>query len=191
MRELTQEEKKILDDFGMRRGVFTHLQDLIDEWLVNKKDLIGIEIGSYAGESTEMFINSGAFKTLYCIDPWQVGYDPDDETACKKLLKSELAFDIRFKNNPVVKKLKMTSSDAVFQFEDNSIDFVYIDGNHQYEFTRVDILNYFPKVKSHGIIAGHDYGGPTTPGVKRAVLECFCKPPLRTYLDYSWMYVKA
>ena len=174
----------------MRGGIFSHLSDLINDYLVGKTDLIGIEIGSYAGESAEMFINSGAFKRLYCIDPWIQNYDPNDNTGDDSIPLAEAAFDNRFKNNPIVVKLKLKSSEVARLFEDNSIDFIYIDGNHQYEFVKEDLINYVPKVKQGGIIAGHDYSGPTTPGVTKAVDEFFGVPPMKTYEDYSWVNIK-
>jgi hypothetical protein len=39
----------------------------------------------------------------------------------------------------------------------DELDFVYIDGNHQEEFVSEDIVNYFPKVRSGGVIGGHDF----------------------------------
>ena len=75
-------------------------------------------------------------------------------------------------------------------FEDNSIDFIYIDGNHQYDFVKKDLEDYVPKVKVGGVIAGHDYGGPTTPGVTKAIDEYFGFPPESKYPDYSWAYIK-
>ena len=174
----------------MRQGIFSRLEDLIKDYLTGKKDLIGIEIGSYAGESAEMFVNSGAFKQLYCIDPWEMNYDPTDCTGDEGLLLAEQEFDKRFKDNPVVAKIKMHSSDAAELFEDGTIDFIYIDGNHQYDFVKRDLELYVPKIKPGGIIAGHDYKGPTTPGVTKAVDEFFGKPPVSCYGDYSWIHIK-
>lgn len=174
----------------MRQGMFNRLKDLVRDYLAGKSNLIGIEIGSYAGESAEIFLSSGAFKRLSCIDPWEMNYDPSDCTGDEGLLVAEQEFDKRFSGNPVVTKLKMKSSDAVSQFEDGTIDFIYIDGNHQYEFVKKDLELYVPKVKSCGIIAGHDYGGPTTPGVTKAVDEYFGVPPVSRYGDYSWVHIK-
>ena len=65
------------------------------------------------------------------------------------------------------------------------------DGNHQYEFVKKDLINYVPKIKKGGIIAGHDYGGnPHTIGTKRAIDEFFENPPLKVYKDTSWLYIK-
>ena len=174
----------------MRQGIFSHLRDLVNELLIGKNDLIGIEIGSYQGESAEILLSSGAFKKLSCIDPWVMDYDPSDTTGDAGIFLAEEAFDKRFKDNPVVTKLKMMSNDAVGLFEDNSIDFIYIDGNHQYAFVKQDLENFVPKIKVGGIIAGHDYGGPTTPGVTKAIEEFFGGKPEKVYPDFSWACIK-
>lgn len=187
--------------YPQREAGMSHLQDFVDEYLKGKKDLIGIEIGSYAGESTSMFVKSGAFKTLYCIDPWQMGYDPKDCCAYSSIVYAEIFFDYKHFMNPIIKKVKAHSEEVVDRFEDNSIDFIYIDGDHRYEAAKRDLNNYVPKVKPGGIISGHDYVDPNDPhinakcfervfGVKKAVDEYFKKPPIKTYLDFSWVQIK-
>jgi hypothetical protein len=68
----------------------------------------------------------------------------------------------------------------VKQIPDNTFDLLFIDADHQYESIKQDIADWIPKVKSTGMIAGHDYFNPVTgalenqhPGVKRAVDEAF------------------
>ena len=56
-------------------------------------------------------------------------------------------------------------------FEDNSIDAIYIDGNHSYEAVIEDIKNWSPKVKQGGLIIGDDY--LTFEGVKKAVNDFY------------------
>ena len=53
--------------------------------------------------------------------------------------------------------VRTLSSDAVEIFEDESIDFIFIDGNHSYEYVLEDLENYYPKVKIGGILCGDDY----------------------------------
>jgi hypothetical protein len=60
---------------------------------------------------------------------------------------------------------------AVTKFADNSLDFVYLDGNHTYDFVKQDLNAWYNKVKVGGILAGHDY---PLKSVKQAVDE-FCK----------------
>lgn len=191
--------------YAQRTGHMSHLQDLINDYLVGKKNLVGIEIGSYGGESTEMFLNSGAFKSFYCIDPWMAEFDPNDPTSDDGLSIAEQVFDQRFKDNKIIKKVKMLSNNAINMidtwFQDQEVDFIYIDGDHRYEAVFDDIAHYSPLVKIGGIISGHDYVDKTTIdkfgeipihilGVAKAVNQYFMCFPDKRYDDFSWAYVK-
>lgn len=171
----------------MRQRENEGLVVFIQKVLSNKRDLVGIQIGSYRGQSAELFVKSGAFKTFYCIDPWEEGYDSSDVADSKYIHLAEQEFDLKFKNNDIVKKLKMKSLDAVKMFKDNSIDFVYIDGCHTYEAVKEDIKNYYPKLKYNSIIGGHDWGWQT---VRKAVLNFFHQQPKIISPDSSWFYFK-
>lgn len=172
-----------------RRGEDDHLNDLINDYLKGKQDLIGIQIGSYRGQSTQMFLKSGAFKKLYCIDPWLPDYDPNDEAATKEIVLAEQDFDRRFNGNEIIRKIKAKSTDVVNLFDNESIDFIYIDGCHTYEAVKEDLNNYYPKVKNGGIVAGHDWHKNWL-GVVKAVSQYFGKSPRKIYLDTSWVYIK-
>jgi hypothetical protein len=56
-----------------------------------------------------------------------------------------------------VKTLRMDSVEAAATFADKSLAFVYLDGDHSLDGFRRDFYAWFPKVKSGGVIAGHDY----------------------------------
>ena len=73
----------------------------------------------------------------------------------------------KFKNKIVF--IKKKSEDTVNQVPEN-LDFVYIDGNHEYEFIKRDILLYYRKLKHGGVIGGDNFDS-VFPGVARAVLE--------------------
>lgn len=47
--------------------------------------------------------------------------------------------------------------EAVQKFDNNSLDFVYIDADHSYETTLEDITEWTKKVKPGGIVSGDDY----------------------------------
>lgn len=176
---------------AMRKGDIDPLNELIKDYLIGKENLTGIQIGSYAGESTVMFIESNSFRRLYTVDPWEENYDPNDISGDSDILLAEKVFDAKFKYNPIIEKIKAKSTDVADRFEDESIDFIYIDGNHQYEMVKQDLENYVPKIKKGGIIAGHDYGGHKhTEGTKQAINEFFGKEPEKVYEDCSWVYIK-
>ena len=72
------------------------------------------------------------------------------------------------------KILKENSSDAPKKIDRRiRFDYIYIDASHHYLQVKRDIEAWWPRVKSGGILAGHDYEGPQqiTAGVKKAVDE--------------------
>ncbi len=83
--------------------------------------------------------------------------------------------------------IQSRTHDAASQLDDDYFDFVYIDASHRYEDVKQDIDDWWPKVKTGGMLAGHDY----LCGVKQAVDERF---PSLDYLtsEYcaSWAVVK-
>jgi len=85
-----------------------------------------------------------------------------------------------------VKLLTMPSAQSISSFEDSSLDLVLIDGNHDYEPVRQDILGFLPKIKPNGILAGHDYGSWS--GVTQAVDELL---PNRQVMNSVWWHKKA
>jgi predicted O-methyltransferase YrrM len=148
-----------------------------------------VEIGSYCGDSGAIFASMFPGSTLNCVDPWEQ-YTEDDYTwdlnkqalelqAAEKLFESVME---RFLN---MKKNKMSSFQYSSVIEDDSVDFVYIDGNHQYSSVKEDLVNWSKKVKNGGIIAGHDYAFEP---ITRALNEYFNESPVATFMDGSWFY---
>ena len=145
-----------------------------------------VEIGCYAGESTELFLECKNVAKLICIDPW-----PEDYYSGKQLISAEARFDevtaAAVAKKRLVKRKDFSSvvlSDMIAKGE--KVDFIYIDGNHSYEFVRQDILLAKQVVKPGGIIAGHDYKYHKSPGVEKAVKELLGFPDVR-FADYSWI----
>lgn len=87
----------------------------------------------------------------------------------------------------IVNLIKDTSLNAVNKYENESIDFCFIDGSHEYEDVKADIIAYLPKIKKGGIIAGHDYS-PDWPGVVKAVDEIFGNN--KKNINNSWIFYK-
>ena len=81
------------------------------------------------------------------------------------------------------------SNEAYKDLQDESLDFIYIDGCHKYENVLEDLTNFYPKVKNGGFIAGHDWN-PYWEGVVKAVREFFKREPIKVYQDTSWIYIK-
>jgi predicted O-methyltransferase YrrM len=160
------------------------LLDLID-YIPN--NLIMAEVGCYTGESTKMFLESGKITLLYAIDIWEDEMNNFKNYAARRgsdhdFSIVEKTFDESMKEFNV-KKLKMYFSEALESLP--TLDFIYIDANHDYEFVKDDITNALKKIKKDGLIAGHDYNNET-PGVIKAVNEFFGKPDI-IFSDSSWL----
>jgi predicted O-methyltransferase YrrM len=173
--------------YTMRDQTYTKgLEDLIEyvKQHGDTKKMSMIEIGSYAGESTQMFANE--FKSVIAIDPFINDYDPNDITC--KYMELEKVYDT-FKEvvdrNGNIEHIRMTSDDAVESLTGTSVDFIYIDGLHTYEQIKKDIKNYLPLLKPNCLIAGHDYHR-NWDGVVRGINEILGVPDA-TFSDTSWI----
>jgi predicted O-methyltransferase YrrM len=144
-----------------------------------------VEIGSFAGVSSECFAN--ACKELHCVDIWNS--DPNYfEIDGAKIDKAFGMFNEMAKNYPNIIQHVKGSLEAVNEFEDNSIDMVYIDGRHDYDSVIADIKAWLPKVKKGGYITGHDIDLDGE-RVLKAVTEAFGNN-YKTYSDTSWVHHK-
>ena len=136
-------------------------------------DSLFVEIGSYKGMSSAFMaveiINSGKNIRFECIDPMQLDVgswscNPDEQDGY-----SEKDFHARLESvNGPYKLHKMTSNDAVKQYDDASIDFLMVDGDHSYEAVKKDIENYLPKMRSGGLMVLDD---SYEPGIQQAIAE--------------------
>jgi predicted O-methyltransferase YrrM len=136
-------------------------------------DSLFVEIGSYKGMSTAFMaveiINSGKNIRFECIDPMEMGVGSWTCNEDEQQGYTEADFNERLASVKGYYKLhKMSSNDAVNSFEDGSIDFLMIDGDHSYEAVKQDIENYLPKMRSGGLIVGDD---AYEPDIQRALAD--------------------
>ena len=133
--------------------------------LVESKKYTGtfVEIGTWTGDFAEALLKSTQCKTLVCVDPYKFFNDFSyrDSMNLKLHADAEKRFvsaktRLEKVGNRRVQMLRKLSMDAVPDFEDASLDFVYIDGNHEYKYALEDILAWYPKIKPGGILAGDD-----------------------------------
>lgn len=122
----------------------------------------GAEIGVEQGNFSLMLLK--ADLKLYLIDPW-VSHNGEMLKTDKGVIKSEQRIIDQFYLNTQKKVapyfgteiIRKYSMEAILDFEDESLDFVYIDGDHQFESVVNDIISWSKKVRRGGIVAGHDY----------------------------------
>jgi len=156
-----------------------------------------VEIGSWRGCSTSYLavaiVNSGKRIRVDCVDTWNGSIDEEIHQTDPAVVNNTLFYEflentagVRHIINPV----RMDSNEAVKIYTDNSLDFVLVDGSHEYNQVCKDISQWLKKVKPGGIIAGDDYAWP---GVGQAVRELLPTANIITSLTTNypcWLYIK-
>jgi predicted O-methyltransferase YrrM len=133
-----------------------------------------VEVGSWHGTSAAFMAveiaNSGKEIKLDCVDTWEGDFGTGKAPPNLRGIFTENMR--RGGVAELVNPITALSTEAARLYADESLDFVFIDANHGYEFVRADLAAWWPKIKPRGLFAGHDYG-PDFPGVARAVDEAF------------------
>ena len=104
------------------------------------------------------------------VDPWSTD-DPVSEAFGQEKQESFMKKAIRKLEPFNASILRMTSMEALDHFADGSLDFVYIDGAHDYDHVKEDLAGWCKKLKDDGVLAGHDYCMEKGAGVIKAVNE--------------------
>lgn len=133
---------------------------------------VGAEIGTERAVYAKAMISRNPKLKLYCVDPWTAYKGYREHVSQDKLDTFYGEAEERLKAFPgqsvMVRKF---SHDAVNDFEDGSLDFVYIDGNHSFRHVVNDICDWTPKVRKGGIVSGHDYIQRKDPHYLMGVVE--------------------
>ncbi len=141
-----------------------------------------VEIGAFEGKGSQLIARALCAHTgskLYCIDPLEDEYVKGDprmtfwDSACKG---QRARFYNNVKDIPSIVTLQGTSDDMLPSIQDNSVDFVYIDGDHSPEQVYKDATTVLGKMKKGGIMLFDDYqwernGMKTADGIDRFLAE--------------------
>lgn len=147
-----------------------------------------VEVGSWKGKSSafiavEIF-NSKKVIKFDCVDTWTGSEEHQNEQDINKI------FEIFCENMKLVEghfnAIRLPSIEAAKLYENESLDFVFIDAAHDYDNVCADINAWLPKVKLGGILGGHDYFHPPVEAAVQDMLKEFNPLP---YYPSSW-YVR-
>lgn len=141
----------------------------------------GVELGVSWGQNIVDYCKAGL--EIDGIDPWQDSRD----NIYRKIVSIQGGRTIndvyeiaknRTKDYPNCRLIKKLSLDALDDYPDNSLDFIYIDANHFFGYIAMDLMQWSKKVRKGGIIAGHDYY--STEGVRQVrhvgnIVDAFVK----------------
>ena len=152
------------------------------------KDIIGVEIGVYKGENAQQLLKYLKFQTLFLVDAY-VGYADYTTNALIKCYNEAKKRLKPYKNYEFV----IIHSKGFFKtceiVKRKDLDFIYLDGAHDYENVRQDIENSFSLIKKGGVLAGHDINQEE---VAKAIYEFAIKNELRVQIGKrnDWWIIK-
>jgi len=117
---------------------------------------VGLEIGTHRGEFTEELCKTGL--KIFTVDPW-IGFSGQGRHQRLQEVQDGYYREAvdrlsPYSNCHIIRK---TSMDALDDFQDGSLDFVYIDGDHSFRHIAQDLFEWSRKVRIGGIVSGHDY----------------------------------
>lgn len=165
---------------------------------------VGAEIGVFIGDLSKRLLRRSDL-ILNMVDSW-TSHEMEDRYAKSgdyhaKLSNDEQESYYQYTKNIVnfagsrANILRSASLEAADKFSDGSLDFVFIDADHTYEGVKEDIAAWYPKLKSGGVLSGHDYENKEYPcwGVEKAVKE-FCESQaldVRLGHNFTWFVNKG
>ncbi len=162
----------------------------------------GAEIGVDRGYFSEVICLTNPQLQLFSIDSWSTSSFEDAINTSAFMQKQ---YDIHHKStiNRLAKfncrVIRKASLEAVEDFANNSLDFVYIDANHSFVNVADDIYRWEKKVKPGGIVSGHDYEHfpPSKDNHVKHVVDAYVKAfEISPYFElgqdkhHTWFWVK-
>ena len=147
---------KIEDGMKMPIDIFTATRADLAELFAELDLRSGAEIGVERGHYSKTLLKPNPNLTLHLVDAWKAYRGYRDHVTQSKMDGFYEEAQERLRDYPVVFH-RGFSMDVVQRFSPGQLDFVYIDGNHSFDWVMLDIIEWSKKVRSGGIVSGHDF----------------------------------
>ena len=153
---IEQRIKSALDKFPPVRQSFVFLLNHLN----GQKEIVAAEIGVYQGLNAVSMMGNCSRLKLYCIDGYErisieTGGAMISERDKQAIRDCSVSLLNPFKDRVI--RIFQQSEVCYKDFPDEYFDYVYIDGEHLYDYVKRDIELWYPKVKKGGMLAGHDF----------------------------------
>uniref|UniRef100_A0A6M3JPR9 Putative methyltransferase n=1 Tax=viral metagenome TaxID=1070528 RepID=A0A6M3JPR9_9ZZZZ len=145
---------------------------------------VGVEIGTYLGDSASIWCKTNPNLNLTCVDPY-APYTGRRSTSTQESIYQAACEALKPYRATI---MRVASMEAVPTFADDSLDFVFIDGDHLFDPCMMDLICWVPKVRKGGMVLLHDYTVMQGPGVIKAVdayTHCHSISPWYATMDYT------
>jgi len=149
-----------------------------------------VEVGAWLGKSAcymgEQIRELGRDIKFDVVDTWKGSPPSPCNRTCTHEAAGEDLYE-RFQENVrdcelenIIHPIRMASTEAAQMYPDKSLDFVFIDGDHNPSAVAADMIAWWPKLRPGGTMAGHDY---EETGVKDAVNDIVYRFKLPAWQD--------
>lgn len=157
---------------------------------------VGLEVGVALGGHAECILRDTGLRVLYGVDPYAnykeyqgdaMNHHQSKMDDLHEMVTSRLAYyGDRFR------LIRKYSVDASREFKDDTLDFVYLDGNHTGEFVSADLHAWYDKIRPGGVMSGHDYNHPAFPDLTKVVDMFFANRGMkvRNLGNHNWCVYK-
>lgn len=167
------------------------------KYFANKGFNIGYEIGTCTGKYAEILCQANPNLVLKTVDPFTEVFEDRRTIRLGNDSQQRLFEQSTEKLKPYKCEIvRKESLEAARDVPYKSIDFVYIDGSHEFDYVMTDIIEWTKRVRRGGIVSGHDYYNFKWAGVVRAV-DTYCQEHRikELYLTKertpSWWFIKT
>lgn len=167
------------------------------------KDLVGVELGLFRAESFCTLLQCCPnIKKLYGVDAWKpysdyIGVADGAEagkvtTLAEMDLIRETALNFIYFSGEAdrAEVLEMDTSEAVKQFEDDSLDFIFLDAYLSKEQALREMIEWWPKVKKGGLFSGHDWQDKNIRDTVRGFIKQHDPDATWVAYDSTWAWIK-
>lgn len=163
---------------GKTRFIWEETYDWTSNFFNGHPELkVGAEVGVAGGQHIKALMENTKIEKIYGVDPyitnsWDMHgfFSVDDEYGSFDGLYGEVK-ELLSQFGDRVELVRKKSTEAAPDFEDESLDFVFIDAIHDYENCYNDIAHWHHRVRKGGYVMGHDWEHSGFPEVQQAVVE--------------------
>lgn len=173
------------DTFGIR--MVKRAERPAVQFATKLKNPICVEVGTFKGGNALRILKKLKPSTLYVVDPWlEEAYTDYKKGTVNECYIEAMNRLMKYIKRGLVKVIRDYSITAIGKIP--KADFIYLDGNHTYEYLKKEIPLYWNKLNHGGILAGHDIG---LPEVARAVSEFVAEKGIYPiYSEPDWFFEK-
>ena len=149
--------------------------------------IVAVEIGVERGGNAEDMLSQMNIKRLYLVDDYKP-YTDYLGGECPQDVQDWVYREMFRRVSRYFDKTVLVAQNSMFAvelFPDEFFDFIYIDGNHNYESVKQDLNAWWPKTKKCGVFSGHDFDLSGVADIRHDVTDAVIEFAKEKNLEYQ------